>query len=183
MENKKCLFCDTLFFKLNKKPSIFKKQKYCTQKCSVLYKNKYNNPVKDKKVLDKLSNENSKLWKGNNISYFTLHQWIRKKSNLDNSKCSQCGIVGFKFKNDRWSIEYCNISGVYNRDINDWKCLCRKCHREFDASKRIIETTHCEICKSVIETKYKNYVKRCRTCSDDIHRERTKLYKRRIRGF
>jgi hypothetical protein len=76
------------------------------------------------------SDEKHPLWKGNNVGYAALHEWI------DNHKpkvelCEDC-------KNKK-KLELANISGEYKRDINDFKWLCSKCHKAFDKKKRGIE--------------------------------------------
>jgi hypothetical protein len=63
------------------------------------------------------------LWKGDQVSYRTLHEWVNfhKPKPKDCEKCH---------KNKR--LEAANISGKYLRDISDYKWLCRKCHMESD---------------------------------------------------
>ena len=66
-------------------------------------------------------------WKGDNIGYMKMHDWIRKylpKPDL----CQICGLVPPK--------DCANISGKYFRDFDDWLCLCKKCHANYDKNKR-----------------------------------------------
>jgi len=63
------------------------------------------------------------IWKGNNVGYTSLHDWIRKHK----PKPQFCEIC-----NERQPKEVANISGNYKRNINDFKWTCHKCHREMD---------------------------------------------------
>lgn len=62
-------------------------------------------------------------WKGNAVSYASLHEWVR------NNKprpvfCMQCGV--------KPAFDVANISGEYLRDLGDWEWLCRTCHMTKD---------------------------------------------------
>jgi len=70
----------------------------------------------------KIRGENHPNWKGDNIGYGGVHDWIRKKYGTP-SKCEECGTTESK------RFEWANITGNYNRDIKNWKRLCVKCHR------------------------------------------------------
>jgi len=62
-------------------------------------------------------------WKGDNVGYGGLHQWVYRK--LGKAKiCEDC--------NSEINVHWANISHIYKRDIHDWKQLCLKCHRKFD---------------------------------------------------
>ena len=67
------------------------------------------------------------LWKGNDVGYTGLHQWVTRNK-TKSEFCEHCQI--------KKSYDLANISGKYKRDINDFKWLCRKCHREYDGRKR-----------------------------------------------
>ena len=67
------------------------------------------------------------MWKGDDVSYSNLHTWEYRELGRPN-KCEQCGVCD-KSKKYEWA----NISGEYNnRDLTDWKRLCRPCHTKFD---------------------------------------------------
>ena len=58
-------------------------------------------------------------WKGNDVKYGALHDYIKyyfKKTSF----CASCKTSP--------PFDVCNISGKYNRDLSDWEWLCRKCH-------------------------------------------------------
>lgn len=63
-------------------------------------------------------------WKGSDVSYRGLHQWVRRLKGTP-SICSQCG------KNDKRprAIQWANVDGMYRRDINDFVALCVSCHK------------------------------------------------------
>lgn len=72
-----------------------------------------------------IENENNSQWKGDNAKYAGLHRWVtnhKKKFNI----CECCQKVK--------KVELANISGLYKRDIRDYKWLCRSCHRKRDKS-------------------------------------------------
>ncbi len=73
------------------------------------------------------SGHNHPFWKGDKVSYGTLHDWVSHHKGRP-SKCSKCKITEGLFQ---WS----NISGLYKRDLSDWKRLCVKCHRRMDKNK------------------------------------------------
>ncbi len=67
--------------------------------------------------------EKNYIWKGNEVGYSALHQWVRRhlpKPEL----CQRC--------NKKPSIDLANITGYYNRDFENWKYLCRSCHVKTD---------------------------------------------------
>ena len=72
-------------------------------------------------------------WKGDNVNYKSLHQWINR--NLPKpDECPNCGSTK--------RIDACNISGNYTRNFDDWEYLCHKCHfnkYHSDVSQYIIE--------------------------------------------
>ena len=58
-------------------------------------------------------------WKGDDVGYGALHEWIRLHL-PEPTECSECG--GSK------RLDLANISQEYKRDLSDWEWLCRKCH-------------------------------------------------------
>ena len=72
--------------------------------------------------------EKHPLWKGDNVGYHALHDWVRKYKNIPDN-CEVCGKKSNK-------LDAANISGLYKRDLNDFKFLCKKCHSRFDYESR-----------------------------------------------
>lgn len=64
-------------------------------------------------------------WKGENVGYFGLHDWVEKQLGKSRyQKCFNCGID----KNITWA----NKSHQYKRIKEDWIPLCKKCHFSYD---------------------------------------------------
>lgn len=71
------------------------------------------------------ANEHNGRWKGDDVGYDALHEWIRKNKIMPyDSKCESCGVVR--------PLQATNISGNYLRDIKDYMYICSKCHYKMD---------------------------------------------------
>ena len=80
-----------------------------------------------KKTLEKISGQNHHAWKGDNAGYTAIHYWIR--SNFPKPiKCKNC--------NQKKRLYLSNISGKYERNIDDYEWLCCKCHFKKDQFPR-----------------------------------------------
>jgi len=76
-----------------------------------------------KVISKKQTGKNNPMWKGDKVSYISLHQWVRwhlPKPEL----CRHCNLVA--------PYDVANISQEYKRDMSDWIWLCRKCHIKQD---------------------------------------------------
>jgi len=96
---------------------------------SAVHKGKKLSPEHRLKVIQTLNyglDEAHPLWKGNNVGYFGLHQWVGRKLGRP-TKCQHCGI---DYKNKRYY--WANISREYKRDLSDWVRLCASCHKRYD---------------------------------------------------
>lgn len=69
------------------------------------------------------TNEKHHQWKGDDVSYEGLHQWVTRHK----PKPKVCEICKQKEPYD-----LANISGEYKRDINNFQWLCRSCHMKLD---------------------------------------------------
>jgi len=105
-----------------------------------------------------LANEKHPQWKGDNVSYAALHDWI-KKNKQKPKRCDNCNKETDK-------LDCSNISGEYKRDINDFQWLCRRCHLEFDG---VIES----LIKKGKKTQFKKGQKR----SEDVEQKRIESLK------
>lgn len=56
--------------------------------------------------------------------YEKIHAILRAK-NKKPSNCTKCGISGKR-------IEWANVTGIYDLDINNYRALCATCHRRLD---------------------------------------------------
>lgn len=64
-------------------------------------------------------------WKGDQVGYTALHEWITRILGAPN-KCEHCGTLVAK------KYEWANISKKYKREKSDWIRLCTSCHRIYD---------------------------------------------------
>ena len=72
--------------------------------------------------------EKNPMWKGDDVGYGGVHNWIIKKLGQP-KKCDICGMCDKK-KVYEWS----NKSRTYKRRLSDWQRLCVSCHRKYDYS-------------------------------------------------
>ena len=112
------------------RPSDLKKGygQYCSKKCKgkdmegKTFEEQFGEK-KAKKLKGILSKQklglNNPQWKGDNVSYKSLHEWIRKHKPKP-KLCEKCG------KEEPYDVA--NKSGEYQRNIDDYDWLCRKCH-------------------------------------------------------
>lgn len=129
-----CLICNRIYKIFPCQKSI---SKYCSSQCRVdSFKGgkPWNKGLKNwmskegrkriSQFMSNLTGEKAHSWKGNNIGYTQLHNWVRKS--LGNpQKCEHCGKIEGKF---HWA----NKSRKYLRDLNDWIRLCISCHSKYD---------------------------------------------------
>jgi hypothetical protein len=98
--------------------------KYCSYLCLNRSKNQWG--------------ENNPDWKGGKVKNSGLHAYMQTTYGKG-ERCEQCDTegkyyIGKVYK--RWSIEWANITGVYDRERKNWKQLCKKCHIKHDTQKR-----------------------------------------------
>ena len=70
------------------------------------------------------SGERNPGWKGDNVGLGALHQWVRKIY----PKPEFCQICNLKPPRDLSNINPTYNTETYNRDIKNWRWLCRRCH-------------------------------------------------------
>lgn len=73
--------------------------------------------AKERMRQSKLAERNPN-WIGDKVGYIGLHNWIRRRLPKPEF-CIDCGI--------RPAIDLAN-KGIYNRSLDNWEWLCRKCH-------------------------------------------------------
>jgi len=99
-------------------------KKYCSYLCLNRSKNQWG--------------ENNPDWKGGNVKNSGLHAYLQQTYGKGKC-CEQCGAKGFLYKGkklSRWSIEWANITGIYDRRRENWKQMCKTCHIRYDRDKR-----------------------------------------------
>jgi len=68
------------------------------------------------------------LWKGNSVSYRSLHKWVERFMGKANH-CEFCK------DNTEHRYHWANKSHEYHRVLSDWIQLCVKCHKNYDLNK------------------------------------------------
>jgi hypothetical protein len=63
--------------------------------------------------------EKNGQWRGDKVGRGTLHRWVRRRLPLVDL-CQNC--------HNNPPIDLANITGLYTRDLSNWKYLCRSCH-------------------------------------------------------
>ena len=63
------------------------------------------------------------LWKGDNVGYKSLHQWIGFHWGKAREYFCKCG---------KQALDWANINNKYTRDRMNWEPMCRKCHQKLD---------------------------------------------------
>jgi hypothetical protein len=70
------------------------------------------------------SGEKNHMWKGNNVGYDALHDWVTSRKGRPQS-CEFCG-------NGKGRYEWASKSRKYRRNLDDWIRLCSSCHGKYD---------------------------------------------------
>ncbi len=122
---------------------------------------------KDKNIMLKGRNveEKNGMWKGENVGYFALHNWVRRRLSKPDC-CEECGKKTNK-------LDLTNRSGRYLRQLDDWEYRCRACHMTEDERINNLlkgnEFRPLKPCKKcgilTIGIKY------CKNCAKDVRRE------------
>jgi len=86
------------------------------------FKKGRSNPFKNKEQ-PSIKGEKNGFWKGDEVGYFALHNWVRRNYGIP-TKCEECGKEIESGKGIQWA----NVSGEYKRDRDDWEALCVRCH-------------------------------------------------------
>lgn len=101
-------------------------RKYCIE-CGII---KSKNGIRCRKCEDRRrlsewpKGENNPIYKGNKASVASIHVWL----NRNYGKAYYCSNGCLYQKLYEWA----NVSGVYTRNIKDYKQLCRSCHLILD---------------------------------------------------
>lgn len=74
----------------------------------------------------KIPEEKTARWKGDNVGYFALHAWVRRKLGKP-KECEFCLRT-----DEETNLHWANRSRTYKRDIADWISLCVSCHKTYD---------------------------------------------------
>ena len=113
------------------------------------------------------------MYTGGQVSqrtYWAVHKWMMYWFGRP-TVCENC-------KQEKKHIDWANLSGEYRYDRDDFKALCRSCHRIFDKGnfcKNGHELTHENTYHNATSSKYNARI--CRTCA----RARVAKYDKKIR--
>lgn len=108
---------------------IYQKSEQHRKKISIALKGNKNSlgRIQSKETIKKISKSRlgvlNPIWKGNNVGYKALHQWLNR-NHPKPDLCEECGV------NPPYDLA--NITGIYDRDLINWKYICRKCHMIID---------------------------------------------------
>lgn len=149
-ENKTCKICENKFYV--KRVHLMRGWGvYCSRKClgvgkrgimpsNIEYARSRSPIKKGNKLASKNVGERHWNWQKTNPSYRAVHAWLRK-THGNATKCENPNCV-YPRKDARGKLmekprqyQWANISGRYERDINDFKQLCPSCHKLFDLNK------------------------------------------------
>jgi hypothetical protein len=78
--------------------------------------------TRQKQRLSKLAEKNP-MWRGDKAGYEALHWWVSQRLPKP-AKCQKCFL--------KPPYDLANITGIYTRELINWRYLCRKCHMASD---------------------------------------------------
>lgn len=79
-----------------------------------------------KRGINKGSKNN--MWKGDKVKYRGLHAWLNR--NLSKPVDGLCEIC-----RQKPIRQIANVTGVYNRDFDNWRYMCVSCNKHFQTNK------------------------------------------------
>lgn len=85
--------------------------------------NKKHSPETIQKMRQASLGKHNSQWKGDAVGNDSLHQWLRNHLPMP-ELCEDCKKVP--------PYDLANITGIYTRNFNNWKYLCRHCHMILD---------------------------------------------------
>lgn len=84
-----------------------------------------------KKMSDARKNEKHWAWRGQKVSYYGLHSWVKINWGPARfGKCEHCSC-----SNKTRKLNWANLDHKYSRVKSMWAILCVKCHYHYDAKK------------------------------------------------
>lgn len=89
------------------------------------------------KKYESRSGERHWAWKGNDVGYNALHDWIVSIYGKANH-CERCGADKIP-KGKKYWFEWSRKTKKTSRNRKDWRQLCIPCHREVDDWKNKIK--------------------------------------------
>lgn len=83
-------------------------------------------PLHSQRLRESKLEHNNPMWKGDEVGYDHLHKWVGARIPKP-LICPRC--------NERPTLDLAN-KGVYDRNLDNWEWLCRKCHMDSDGRKK-----------------------------------------------
>lgn len=81
--------------------------------------------IHKKRIGESNSGDNNGHWKGLKVKYSSLHTYLR--NHFPKKKvCSFCGTKTAKV------YDWANVTGIYDRNIENYRETCRGCHIKLD---------------------------------------------------
>jgi hypothetical protein len=132
VKSKVCLICHITFTKSSKLAySAWEKTKFCSIRCHGVSRIGFKQPKEwNKNIAIAKKGINNPAWKGDEVTYKALHQWIRENKQMVSS-CEKCSTTTSK------RLVAANVSGKYLRDVDDYLWLCDSCHRKMDYTPEV----------------------------------------------
>jgi len=87
-------------------------------------------PEECEAIRQRMSNESSPSWKGDEVGYVAAHTWLTKNFGHEKTECEDCGTID----NLQWAFK--GRSGGHSRNREDYRVLCQRCHYFFDLEVR-----------------------------------------------
>jgi len=82
-------------------------------------------PEHRQKISQSRLGDKNPMWKADKVGYHALHGWLKTRlPKPENNLCQRC------FNGPAYDLA--NVTGIYKRDLSNWKYLCRRCHMWFD---------------------------------------------------
>lgn len=99
--------------------------RFCSEKC--YRKNRIDFPVLNSKkarenISKRMLSEKNPLWKGEKVGYHALHKWVIRRIQKP-AVCDCCKVEPPRDLANK---------GIYNRELENWEWLCRRCHMKKD---------------------------------------------------
>lgn len=113
-----CWVCKSIFFEY-----VSLKRKYCSRACYDKKQKIHPNSGAYKKGHLGFVGVYNYQWQGEKVGYHALHNWVGKWLGKPKT-CTLCNSARF--------VQWANKSHKYERNLNDWVALCRKCHFRYD---------------------------------------------------
>lgn len=114
-KEKVCKKCEVCGISFEVHPCRTKTAVTCSYKCRAIYVGRI------------VTDDSKPNWKGGDVSYAGLHQWVYRKLG-EPLRCTKCN----KARTTSRSIQWANISHKYKRTLTDWVPLCVSCHKKYD---------------------------------------------------